>query len=125
MDKIRPTSPHLSIYKLPITAILSITHRITGVYIFLYIILAVNLYFLKSIAGNMALINIMQAFIILTCLFNFALAFHISAGLRYLLWGLGFGINLTFAQQSTIAILISTIIIGSYSSYLLIQKILL
>ncbi|MCX7103353.1 MAG: succinate dehydrogenase, cytochrome b556 subunit [Methylobacter sp.] len=27
----RPTSPHLQIYKLPLTGIISITHRMTGV----------------------------------------------------------------------------------------------
>ena len=31
MSKARPLSPHLQIYRLPLPAILSITHRMTGV----------------------------------------------------------------------------------------------
>ncbi|MEK9706506.1 MAG: succinate dehydrogenase, cytochrome b556 subunit, partial [Alphaproteobacteria bacterium] len=30
-DRNRPLSPHLQVYRLPLDAILSITHRITGV----------------------------------------------------------------------------------------------
>ena len=35
MSKIRPLSPHLQVYKLPMAAVLSITHRITGVLLFI------------------------------------------------------------------------------------------
>ncbi|MBY0511485.1 MAG: succinate dehydrogenase, cytochrome b556 subunit, partial [Rhodospirillaceae bacterium] len=35
----RPLSPHLSVYRLPLAAVLSITHRITGIGLTLGILL--------------------------------------------------------------------------------------
>ncbi|HEX2245775.1 MAG TPA: succinate dehydrogenase, cytochrome b556 subunit, partial [Gammaproteobacteria bacterium] len=48
--KTQPLSPHLQIYKLPLAALLSITHRITGV--FLTLGTAVLVYWLVAIAAG-------------------------------------------------------------------------
>ena len=41
----RPTSPHLQVYKLPLTGIISITHRITGVFLSFGLVLVVALFY--------------------------------------------------------------------------------
>ena len=46
----RPLSPHLQIYQLPFAAILSITHRVTGVFLTLGSVLLV--YWLVAIASG-------------------------------------------------------------------------
>jgi succinate dehydrogenase / fumarate reductase, cytochrome b subunit len=44
----RPTSPHLQIYKLPLTGVISISHRITGVLLSAGLLLAVYIFFTLS-----------------------------------------------------------------------------
>lgn len=91
----RPLSPHLQIYQLPLTALLSITHRITGV------LLAVGLLFfgysLISITQGSQTYNLMQMQLnsglgkILLWGFIYALFFHLCHGIRHLIWDLGKG----------------------------------
>ena len=89
----RPISPHLQIYKLPLTAIISISHRLTGVF------LSVGLIGLVFIIGQITLgeenFNYMQTVLhtiscqILIIGFVYALMFHLCHGLRHLLWDAG------------------------------------
>ena len=89
----RPISPHLQIYKLPLTAIISISHRLTGVF------LCAGLIGLVFIIGQITLgeenFNYMQTALhtipcrILIIGFVYALMFHLCHGLRHLLWDAG------------------------------------
>ena len=89
----RPISPHLQIYKLPLTAIISISHRLTGVF------LSAGLIGLVFIIGQITLgeenFNYMQTALhtipcrILIVGFVYALMFHLCHGLRHLLWDAG------------------------------------
>lgn len=91
----RPLSPHLQVYKLPLTGLLSITHRVTGV------LLAVGLLFfgysLISITLGSEAYLAMQAQLnsvigkILLWGFIYALFFHLCHGIRHLIWDLGKG----------------------------------
>jgi succinate dehydrogenase / fumarate reductase cytochrome b subunit len=119
MSKLRPTSPHLSIYKLPAVSVFSITHRITGLYIFIYMIAVIAVWFMKPNATIMESSLFINIILFCTTVFNFALAFHISAGIRYLLWGIGFGVNLSFVQSSTRPLIFAMLFLGCLSSYFL------
>ena len=89
----RPISPHLQIYKLPLTAIISISHRLTGVF------LSTGLIGLVFIIGQITLgeenFNYMQTALhtipsrILIIGFVYALMFHLCHGLRHLIWDAG------------------------------------
>jgi len=89
----RPISPHLQIYKLPLTAIISISHRLTGVF------LSAGLIGLVFIIGQITLgeenFNYMQTALhtipcrILIIGFVYALMFHLCHGLRHLIWDAG------------------------------------
>lgn len=96
----RPTSPHLQIYQLPLTGLISISHRITGVLLSVGLVFVV--YMLSALAGGEAAYADMQAFMdnwLLTLIywgFVFALFFHLCHGVRHLLWDAGE----TFAKET-------------------------
>ena len=96
--KIKPLSPHLSIYKPQITSIMSISHRLSGIFqsfgnvmIFMFFILILveekyynlAMFFFKSYLG-----------IAFTFLYIFSLCYHACNGIRHLIWDLGYGFEL-------------------------------
>jgi succinate dehydrogenase / fumarate reductase, cytochrome b subunit len=91
----RPTSPHLQVYQLPLTGIISITHRITGVLLSLGLLLVVALFYALS-QGESAYAA-MQAITngwpikIMYWGFIYALFFHLCHGIRHLFWDVGAG----------------------------------
>ena len=89
----RPLSPHLQVYRLPLTALVSITHRATGVFLSLGMILLVVVLmavaegpesfdtahsFLRSAVGRLFLWG-----------WIYSLLFHLVHGIRHLIWDTG------------------------------------
>ena len=91
----RPLSPHLQVYRLPLTAKLSIFHRATGVFLSLGTILLVVV--LMAVAQGPEALNVAQGWLgsILGRVFLwswiFALLFHLVHGVRHLIWDTGAG----------------------------------
>jgi succinate dehydrogenase / fumarate reductase cytochrome b subunit len=89
----RPTSPHLQVYRLPLTGIISITHRMTGVMLSAGLIFFVAI--VSSVAGGAASYATMQAFAGVWLIkliywgFLYALFFHLCHGVRHLIWDAG------------------------------------
>lgn len=89
----RPTSPHLQVYKLPLTGIISITHRMTGVFLSAGLIFFVYIAF--SVAGGAASYADMQELMSVWLIrliywgFIYALFFHLCHGVRHLIWDAG------------------------------------
>lgn len=89
----RPTSPHLQAYKLPLTGIISISHRITGV--MLSVGLVIIVYMISAVAGGSAsfadMQSIMGSWLIKPLYWGFlyALFFHLCHGVRHLIWDAG------------------------------------
>ena len=89
----RPTSPHLQVYKLPLTGIISITHRMTGVMLSAGLLFFVAI--VSSIAGGATSYAAMQAFACVWLVkliywgFIYALFFHLCHGVRHLIWDAG------------------------------------
>lgn len=99
-----PVSPHLQIYRLPLAALLSISHRITGV---LLTAAAVVLAFLIAAAAYApGLWQIAMAGLqhplgqILLVAWTFALAFHLCTGIRHLIWDTCTGLSMPAVQAS-------------------------
>jgi len=91
----RPLSPHLTIYKLPLAARISITHRITGMA--LYAGTALMLWWLWTIAyaptqypSFHEYVTSKPGLIILFC-WTLAFYFHFANGIRHLFWDMGKG----------------------------------
>jgi len=93
----RPTSPHLQVYKLPLTGIISITHRMTGVMLSAGLILFV--YIVSSVAGGATSYTAMQELMSVWLVkliywgFIYALFFHLCHGIRHLIWDAGKSFN--------------------------------
>jgi len=91
----RPTSPHLQIYKLPLTGFISITHRITGVLLSAGLLLVVALFYVLSQgADSYATMQSITGFWLARVIywgFIYALFFHLSHGIRHLYWDVGEG----------------------------------
>lgn len=89
----RPMSPHLQVYKLPLTGIISITHRMTGIMLSAGLILFV--YIISALANGGLAYDTMQTlmnqwlFKIVVWGFVYALFFHLCHGIRHLIWDAG------------------------------------
>ena len=108
----RPMSPHLEIYKLPFTAILSILHRATGVALSAGVFLLV---WTLAMAANSPesyqfAHSLLSSWFGYLVLFSFTLAFyyHLCTGIRHLFWDLGRGLELDSTAKSGKAILAVT-----------------
>jgi len=102
-QKIRPLSPHLTVYKPQLTSVLSIFHRITGSILVLSTAFSLILfYFNLSFFGFsyqycffFDIFSIFFPFIIVVSYFIlFGISFHIINGIRHLSWDLAFGLEI-------------------------------
>jgi len=91
----RPKSPHLQVYKLPLTGLISISHRITGVLLSAGLLLVVALFCALSQGSDSY--AAMQSFAnsglikLVYWGFIYALFFHLCHGVRHLVWDIGEG----------------------------------
>ena len=111
----RPLSPHLDVYKLPLTGIISISHRITGVGLSVgTLLLACWLIAAATGAESYAGINGFLGSwfgMILMFLWSFAFFFHLCNGIRHLFWDTGRGLDLADVEKSAKTVLISTTVL--------------
>ena len=114
-DSGRPLSPHLFVYRWPITMTLSILHRATGAG--LSVGLLVLAIWLIAAAGGadayngvngLLLSNIGQALLIG---FSFAFFFHFCNGIRHLFWDAGRGLDKNRANASSWFVVVATIVL--------------
>lgn len=91
----RPLSPHLSIYRLSITMVMSVAHRITGMG--LYAGTALVAWWLTAAAMGEAPFAVVQGFIdhwfgrLVLMGYTWALFHHLVGGIRHLIWDFGVG----------------------------------
>jgi len=111
----RPLSPHLQVYRLPLVALLSITHRITGV------ALSAGTVLLAIWLGSAAygpeaydqVSALMGSPIGLIILFGFSAAFyfHLCNGIRHLVWDAGQGFELPTVRRNNVLVLIGAAVL--------------
>jgi len=93
--KHRPLSPHLQVYRLPLTGLISISHRMTGVLLSFGLLSLV--WILISVAiGEQAYQLLQQQLLtlvgkLLYAAMIYALLFHLCHGVRHLCWDIGHG----------------------------------
>lgn len=107
-ERNRPLSPHLTIYKLPLAARMSIMHRITGVGLTLGAVLGVW-WFLAAASGPeyFAFVDgLVTSWIggLIMLLSMFALWFHFFTGVRHLVWDTGYGFGIEEVDKSSYAV---------------------
>jgi succinate dehydrogenase / fumarate reductase cytochrome b subunit len=118
----RPLSPHMTIYRWPVTMMTSITHRFTGTGLAAgAVILA---WWLVSISngpeGFQSFHAIADTPIGLLVLFGLAwsLIYHFLNGVRHLAWDLGYGFDKKIAERNS-AIIFALSIIGALAVFAL------
>jgi len=114
-DRDRPVSPHLQIYKLPLNAVLSITHRLTGLVLMLGALLLV-LMLIAAASGSQvyqAAYAIAAHWIGQVVLIGFTLAlyYHLCAGIRHLVWDAGYGYELSSARIGSWLVMIGALVL--------------
>lgn len=105
----RPLSPHLDIYKLPLSAIISVIHRGTGAALTFGSIVLV--YWLMALAGGeesyLSAQDFLGGFFGRLALFgwSFALFFHLANGIRHLFWDVGYGFEKDEVKMSSFIVI--------------------
>ncbi|MGZ8223811.1 MAG: succinate dehydrogenase, cytochrome b556 subunit [Methylobacter sp.] len=109
----RPISPHLQIYKLPLTGIMSICHRITGVMLSVGLIFFVCI--VSAVAGGSdayaSMQDLMSGWLLRLIYWGFiyALFFHLCHGVRHLIWDTGQGLERETMDQYAIYELVASL----------------
>ncbi len=112
----RPLSPHLQIYRWPLTMAISILHRMTGVALAIGAVLMVVI-FISVAAGpesyeivrELLASKIGKAFLFL---WTVALFLHLFNGIRHLVWDVGYGFEKGATTKSGILVLLATIVLS-------------
>ena len=121
MNRSRPLSPHLQIYKPQITSILSIFHRLTGISLSIgsFIIVAWIVSLSMGVESYSYFMSIVDNWFIQTIIFGFAFAlfYHFSNGIRHLFWDAGLGFELKSVYVSGSIVVLNAIILTTLTLY--------
>lgn len=115
----RPLSPHLQIYKIQMTSLLSILHRGTGVVLYGGTVLW-SLWFIALAAGPQNYEK-MQSFLLhplgllILAGWSFSFFYHLCNGIRHLMWDLGLGYELPMVRLTGWIVVISSFFLTSTS----------
>ena len=108
-----PLSPHLQVYRLPLTVLLSISHRMTGVVLALGAVPLTGI--IVAAATDAALYEQVRDLLstwwgqTLLVLWTAALYFHLCNGIRHLFWDAGLGFDVTTAYRTSLWTVAATV----------------
>jgi succinate dehydrogenase / fumarate reductase cytochrome b subunit len=109
----RPLSPHLSVFRLLITTVMSGLHRITGLaLVFGMLFLA---WWLVAVASGPGAFDVANAFFgsflgrLILFGFTWALIHHMLGGIRHMIWDTGFGLDPPTANKLAWATIIGSV----------------
>lgn len=114
-DSGRPLSPHLSVYRWPLTMTISILHRVTGVLLSVGILLLAA--WLVTAADGAPAYGRLADFLrsglgrLLLAVLSFAFFFHLANGIRHLVWDFGYGFEKRQANASGWAVIAATLLL--------------
>ena len=115
MARSRPLSPHLQVYRLPLPALMSISHRATGVLLAAGSLVLV--YWLAAVASGPDAFADAQALLgslpgrALLLLLTFSIFYHLGNGIRHLFWDAGLGFELRTAHASGVAVIVAAVVL--------------
>ena len=111
----RPLSPHLQIYRLQYTMVLSILHRASGAALSAGLLLLA--YWLLALASGPAayagatrLLASPLGFLVLAG-FTLAFWYHFCTGLRHLVWDTGRGLEKAAARRSAVIVVVAVLVL--------------
>lgn len=111
----RPLSPHLQVYRMTTTMLMSIVHRITGTALYFGTLLLIG--WLLAVAGGPETFDMAQAvfgswFGLLVLLgFSWTLIHHAIGGVRHLVWDTGAGLGPKSREAWGLATIIGSVVL--------------
>ncbi|MBL4773435.1 MAG: succinate dehydrogenase, cytochrome b556 subunit [Alcanivoracaceae bacterium] len=111
----RPLSPHLQVYKMPLSAKLSILHRLTGLALSAGAVVLVFWLFSLAYVSNsaVAIYTFFGSTVgkITLMAWTFAFFYHFCNGIRHLFWDVGRGYEISTVNKSGIFALIVALLL--------------
>ena len=112
----RPLSPHMTIYRWPVTMATSITHRMTGIAMSIGT-LVLAWWLIAAASGPEAYAtfsHLAGSWIGRIVLFGFtwSLAFHLLNGIRHLAWDMGYGFSIPTARMTGWLVIILSVLLA-------------
>jgi succinate dehydrogenase / fumarate reductase cytochrome b subunit len=112
----RPLSPHMTIYRWPVTMATSITHRMTGIAMSIGT-LVLAWWLIAAASGPEAYAtfsHLAGSWIGRIVLFGFtwSLAFHLLNGIRHLAWDMGYGFSIPTAKMTGWLVIILSVLLA-------------
>ena len=111
----RPLSPHLQIYRWPITMAMSVAHRVTGFGLYAGMVLLV--WWLAAAASGPRAFDFANAvlgswfgLLVLFC-FTWALIHHMLGGIRHFIWDFGVGYDKPARDNLAWATIIGSVVL--------------
>ncbi len=111
----RPLSPHISIYRWPVTMASSILHRATGLAMAAGFIVLVGWLF-DAASGPAVYAKFMEVMdstvgLVLLIGWSFAFFYHLSNGIRHLVWDTGRGFEIDRATASAWFVIVLSVVL--------------
>lgn len=126
MQKERPLSPHLQVYRWQLTMLLSIIHRATG--IFLAVSLPVLVYWLWTISvGGQPYQELQNCFAsilgqLALVAWAFSMFYHLCNGIRHLFWDVGQGYEIKSLYASGKMVVVTALALTAITAYLALRQ---
>jgi succinate dehydrogenase / fumarate reductase, cytochrome b subunit len=117
----RPLSPHLGVYKFTYAMATSIVNRITGLCLSAGLVLLV--YWLVALAGDKGRFERAQSILssspckVLYSILVIAFCYHLTAGIRHLVWDTGHGLERTQSRTSAKVVVVVSILLTLLIAY--------
>ena len=111
----RPLSPHIQVYKMPLSAKLSILHRLTGLALSAAAVVLVfwlySLAYLSTFAIGIHLFFSSMFGKVILIVWTFAFFYHFCNGIRHLFWDVGKGFDLSSVNKSGVMVVVMAFIL--------------
>ena len=120
-----PTSPHLWIYKWQINMFLSICHRISGVFLYIFLLKIIWIFSLNIIYPDSSIVAFYNGILKSTfgkftiTLFSMLFYYHLFNGIRHLFWNIGTGFEIKTMQFTSILVLFCTFLLTGLTGIML------
>ena len=126
----RPLSPHIPIYKPQISSFTSILHRITGILLYIGIIILSWIIVYHSYKFEIYSLNetsercdcfwlslLQKSYFVIIVGWAFALYYHLCNGIRHLFWDIGKGFDKKTANRNGLIAIFTSILLTTASSF--------
>lgn len=112
----RPLSPHMTIYRWPVTMATSITHRMTGIALSMGTLL-LAWWLIAAASGLEAYRTFAQVAAswpgqVVLFGFTWSLAFHLLNGIRHLAWDMGYGFDVPTANRTGWLVIVLSVLLA-------------